>query len=144
MSAYINKAVEYNYSRILHAPCRWESMKPYKVDLTFQQFLKCIADGNNDMHWIPQSSLCNVCHIKFDFIGHMETVDSDAALVIANIGLNVSYPHSFASKKHLTKEMIEEWYQTVPKDVLKKLISRFQYDFELHGYSKQPPGRPDA
>lgn len=115
-------------------------MKPYKPNLTFQQFLTCIADGSNDMHWTPQWKLCNVCEINFDFIGHLDTVDEDAAHVISEIGLNVTYPHSFASK---TKQDINEWYKALPKELLLKLQKRYQYDFELHGWDPRPPGRPD-
>lgn len=141
VSAYINKAVEYNYSRILHTPCRHESMNPYKADLTFKQFLYCIADGSEDMHWTPQWRLCNVCQIKFDFIGHLDTVHEDAAHVIQEIGLNVTYPHSFASK---LKKSNEEWYKDLPSDLLSRLKKRYEYDFDLHGWDPQPPGRTDV
>ena len=64
VSAYINEAVEYNYSRILHTPCKWESMKPYKSDpLAFCQFLTCIAPGSDDMRWTPQGKLGGVCSL---------------------------------------------------------------------------------
>ena len=140
VSAYINKAVDYNYSRITHSPCRWESMKPYKPDLTFEEFLTCVAEGSKDMHWIPQWRLCNLCRINFDFIGHMETVKTDAAYVIAKIGLNASYPHSFPSKKYSAKKVISEWYKKIPIPLLQKLSLRYKIDFALHGYSDQPPG----
>ncbi|XP_067935102.1 carbohydrate sulfotransferase 14-like [Watersipora subatra] len=143
VSAYINKAVEYNYSRILHTPCRWESMEPYKPDLTFEQFLTCIADGSREMHWAPQWYLCNICRIKFDFIGHMETVKEDAAFVLSAIGLKATYPHSFASTKYSTKEVMTEWYQSIPKSLLQRLAVIYTHDFELHGYSRNPPGRED-
>lgn len=141
VSAYINKAVEYNYSRILHSPCRWESMKPYKEDLTFQQFLECIATGrSNDVHWRPQWKLCNFCDLTYDFIGHLETVHEDAQAVIDRIGLNVQYPHSFASKLHKKKE---EWYANLPMELLIRLKDMYRFDFELHGFDKNPPGRTD-
>ena len=143
VSAYINKAIEYNYSRTLHTPCKWESMEPYKPDLTFSQFLTCIAAGSDEMHWIAQWRLCNVCHVKFDFIGHMETVEEDAAHVIAQIRVNATYPHSFPSKKYSTKKVMKDWYKGLSADLLQKLIRKYQYDFELHGYDKQPPGRTD-
>ena len=142
VSAYINKAVEYNYSRILHTPCKWESMEPYKSEpLTFRQFLTCIAQGSDDMHWTPQWKLCDVCSIKYDFIGHLDTVSEDAAKVISDIGLNVTYPHSFASK---LKKTNEEWYKDIPVDILKKLQTKYQYDFELNGWNPEPPGRSDV
>ncbi|XP_067950250.1 carbohydrate sulfotransferase 14-like [Watersipora subatra] len=143
VSAYINKAVEYNYSRELHTPCSWESLEPYKPDLTFEQFLTCINGGSQDMHWFPQSSLCNVCRVKFDFIGHLETVQEDAEFVIKHLGLNGTYPHSFASKKYSTKEVMEEWYQSIPATLLKSLARLYELDFMLHGYNPKPPGRND-
>lgn len=119
-------------------------MEPYKPNLTFKQFLTCIAQGSTDIHWLPQLRLCNVCEIGFDYIGHLETVDTDAAAVIARIGINATFPHSFASNKHYkTKMVMKKFYKWIPADLLRTLIVKYKYDFELHGYDKHPPGRSD-
>ena len=73
----------------------------------------------------------------------METVEEDAAAVIKSIGLNVTFPHSFPSVKHKTKQVIDTWYKDLPRELLVSLQKRFQTDFEMHGFSKRPPGRQD-
>jgi len=35
-----------------------------------------------DHHWIPQSEVCRVCKIRYDFIGHYETLHKDADFVV--------------------------------------------------------------
>jgi len=140
VSAYINKAVEYNYSRILHTPCKWERMKPYKADITFKQFLECIAHGSRDVHWTPQWKLCSFCSISYDYIGHLETVKNDAAQVLQHLDINLTYPQIFSSKMH--KEL-STWYADLPAKLLRQIFTLFKYDFLLHGYDSAPPGRED-
>jgi len=38
-----------------------------------------------DHHWRPQYNLCRPCHIKYDFIGHYETLHQDAEHVLRQI-----------------------------------------------------------
>lgn len=33
-------------------------------------------------HWIPYTSLCRICETRFKFIGHLETLDEDAEVLI--------------------------------------------------------------
>lgn len=121
-------------------------MDPYKPNLSFEQFLRCIAESKTpDMHWTPQWKLCNFCSITYDFIGHLDTVREDSSYVISKIGLNASYPHSFPSKtKFKDKKSVSDWYADLPVDLLKKLQLRFKYDFEMHGFNPQPPNRDDV
>ena len=50
----------------------------------FTDFIRYVADPVNDpktanQHWRPQSELCHPCHIDYDFIGHYDTIQQDAA-----------------------------------------------------------------
>lgn len=117
-------------------------MTPYREDLTFEQFLTCISQSQKDMHWIPQWRLCDVCGIKYDFIGHLDTVNEDAQYVIDSLGFNLTYPHAFPSKAYKGLSL-EEWYKDLPVTLLKKLQKVYLFDFELHGFDKTPPGRTD-
>lgn len=118
-------------------------MEPYRPNLTFEQFLRCIIESKqSDMHWTPQWKLCNFCSMTYDFIGHLDTVKEDSSYVISKLGLNVSYPHSFPSKTFKAKK-IADWYADLPADLLQQLYLRFKYDFQMHGFNPQPPNRDD-
>jgi len=56
----------------------------------FREFIRYIVDpatsrSGFNSHWRPQSSVCLPCQIDYDFIGHFETLTSDAAAVLARI-----------------------------------------------------------
>lgn len=145
VSAYINKALDWNYTRILHTPCEWESMKPYRPPISFVQFLQCISDHARakkklDMHWTPMWMLCDFCQINYNAVGHMETVSADAQYVIERLALNIEFPRIFSSRSHNTSDVLHSWYAAVPADVIQELRKLYKYDFLFHGYSDIPPG----
>lgn len=149
VSAYINKAIDWNYTRIMHQPCSWENEIPYKESISFLQFLKCIAESEAhstgmDMHWTPMWRLCDFCQLHYDYIGHMETVAEDAKYIIEKKDLKVVFPRAFYSKAFRTRDVLKEWYKAVPCSVIESLRKLYAFDFLLHGYSDIPPGWSDA
>ena len=138
---YVNRAVSSDYKKEIHAVCKWKDLDLDKPGLTFERFLRCIASGTDDKQWKPQWMLCNVCSTAFSFIGHMETGENDATSVLSTLGFNKNFSHMFASEMHRS---MEAFYLDIPPDLLKKLVEKYQFDFELYGYDKQPPGRDDV
>ena len=64
------------------------SLKRYNV--TFAEFVRYVLDQHAagqvlDRHWIPQNELCRVCELRWDFIGHHETLHDDADYVVSKL-----------------------------------------------------------
>lgn len=145
LSAYINKALDWNYTRILHTPCESETMTPYRPPITFTQFLTCIVDRDSigkrlDIHWTPMWQLCDMCQIRYNAIGHMETMAADARHVLASNRLNLTFPRVFSSRAHKPADVARSWYESVPASILRRLQKLYELDFLLNDYSKDPPG----
>ena len=74
----------------------------YELSATFREFVLYLIDPNNTVflndvidhgsaflkwtsvrHWMPFYELSYPCHVDYDVIAHMETIDDDARLVNA-------------------------------------------------------------
>lgn len=41
-----------------------------------------------DHHWSPYDKLCHFCHIKYDYIAKLETIEADAYRLMSHLGLD--------------------------------------------------------
>ena len=106
-------------------------------NVTFTEFLTFILSVSNpltrDVHWRQIHQLCFPCAFEFNFIGHFETLEEDAAYLLKKAGLDdrVTFPpvrSSQASSDFMT------YYSQVPREVIFKLGEAFRSDFEMFGY----------
>lgn len=109
------------------------------IHIEFVEFLQYVADLPSDpsafdVHWRRIWDLCRPCDIDYDFIGHVETIETDAKFVFEHL-LKVPYnqfifPHSNSVPTHNLKDI----FQNIPKDLKQKLYEIYQQDFDLFGY----------
>jgi hypothetical protein len=69
---------------------------------TFPEFVQYILDEWSaghvlDRHWRPQSDLCSPCLVQYDFVGHQETLASDAAHILSVLRRRATPPLSYDS-----------------------------------------------
>jgi hypothetical protein len=62
----------------------------------FDEFVRYIVDPANkpsdfNFHWRPQFDLCLPCRINYDFVGHLETLQTDAHAVLTRLGPPASH-----------------------------------------------------
>ncbi|KAK3610208.1 hypothetical protein CHS0354_038848 [Potamilus streckersoni] len=150
LSAYINKFTENetefyeNYGRKI--------IKHYRVspnvksiekghDVKFEEFLRYITDksvwGNNHEHWIQYERLCHPCHVQYDVIGKMESIDEDTDYLLQYLGASskVKFPkRSDSTTKRKTKNELSKYYQGIPKDLLERVLQEFRRDYVLFDY----------
>lgn len=106
-------------------------------NVTFAEFLRFIVTSSNyltrDDHWRQYEHLCFPCTLKFDFIGHFETLADDVAYVLKKAGFNerVTFP-PFRSSRVLSNFMT--YYSQVPREIILRLGEAFRNDFEMFGY----------
>ena len=102
------------------------SKHPYK-NFTFEEFLRFILYLGPDItmdqmkdHWLPYSSFTSPCQMKFDFIGHFETLGEDGPIIINRLGIEdvVQFPEIHSSK---AVEKLQKEYAKIPVDLILKV-----------------------
>lgn len=110
----------------------------------FSDFVRYVANPTrnprtSNQHWRPQSDLCHPCHIQYDFIGHYDTIQTDAAVVINRIGAadKVRFPFEDPDNKrrmHTNELVMEAIAKSSADDVARLRTSVYAEDFELFGF----------
>ena len=154
VSAYRDKLAEHDYRHLdvtivqKYRPHEYNaSMKRYNV--TFAEFVRYVLDEHAagrelDRHWIPQNELCRVCQLRWDFIGHHETLLEDADYVVSklksrimNIGqrsrvANITFPADGGHRK--SSDFLKQMYASVPAAHVKLLYQLYADDYALLGF----------
>ena len=101
----------------------------------FTNFMKYVSRTKTyNIHWSPNTAICNPCHFHFDYLIHQESFGSDIMNMFKE--QNVHYPKRI---KPLVQKEGSSYYKDVLKDVnpdvLKAFLKRFKMDFLLFGYN---------
>ena len=89
--------------------------------------------------------MCQPCYIGYNFIGHYETLYSDADAVLAklNSGRNESlkttvkiFPRSDPNNEwhEGSGSLMNKYYSQIPTSDIRELYKVFSLDYELFGY----------
>lgn len=114
-------------------------------DVTFPEFIKYIGHiGDSGFsfnpHWEPYHIRCDPCRIRYDFIGKMETMESDIRQVFNTIlKLPSTYRFPNARHGHTGGAITRKYYKSISKQDLKRVIKVYTKDFDLFQYSKTIP-----
>ncbi|XP_072899586.1 carbohydrate sulfotransferase 10 isoform X1 [Hemitrygon akajei] len=116
--------------------------------LQFDDFIRYLGDPNHKwldvkigesiIHWATYVELCAPCEIKYDIIGHHETLEKDAPYIIKKAGISnlVSYPQIPPGITKYNRTKVEQYFAGISKRDIKRLAARFQGDFKLFGYAE--------
>lgn len=113
--------------------------------LNFEKFVTFVLnefDTNTQtygsLHWWPFTRLCGLCHVRYDFIGTLETLDSDAQyLANKSPELATALPILKAKKNAdsgKTAVMSRHYFAQLPQSLVTKLYNAYQDDFQVAGY----------
>ena len=132
---HFSKIVLLRYDRLIK--------QRYRMPNSSKEFVKLIIDPRTkrpfNIRWRPYHEKCLPCEVRYDFIGHYETLQQDISYVLHKIGLNVTLLHVNPSNRHernsstyphiVTKQMA-----TLSHDEIRKLVGVYRRDFNLFGY----------
>ncbi|XP_069747131.1 carbohydrate sulfotransferase 10 isoform X3 [Narcine bancroftii] len=116
--------------------------------IQFDDFIRYLGDPNHKwldvkigesiIHWATYVELCAPCEIKYDVIGHHETLEKDAPYIIKKAGINhlVSYPQIPPGITAYNRTKIDKYFTGISKRDVKRLAARFRGDFKLFGYAE--------
>ena len=109
-------------------------------NVTFSEFVQYYSGDvkARNPHWRQYEDLCHPCVINYDFIGHLETLEEDASLLLKMAGIEdrVKFPpmHNSTSSRE-----IFSYYSTVAPEYITRLAEQYRNDFELFGYEYLGP-----
>lgn len=117
--------------------------------LRFDDFVRYLGDsegrgrldrqfGAYIIHWVTFSELCAPCQIRYDVIGHHETLEQDAPHVLRRALVDglVSYPHIPPGITKYNRTKVQKYFRGIGKRDVRRLYDRYRGDFELFGYAR--------
>ena len=107
--------------------------------VSFSEFIQYFSnDISRNQHWRQYEKLCHPCVIDYDFIGHLETLEDDAPLLLKMAGLDdrVTFPpiHKATGESEVLK-----YYSQIPPRYITRLGELYRSDFEMFGYEYLGP-----
>ena len=103
---------------------------------TFKEFtIWLIRTETYDPHWYPVTKLCHPCSIRYNFIGKMETLLTDAKQVVNHIGSHTQFPATWSDGyKVSSNNLMFQLFSTLNANQIKGLYEFYQEDFEAFDY----------
>jgi len=108
---------------------------------TFKEVVLFLTDPRTErpfnLRWVPFHEACLPCEVRYDFIGHYETLREDVDYVLKKTGMQEIQlvphnPSDVNSSSIVSKEMA-----TLSSDEIRKLVDIYRLDFLLFGYSME-------
>ena len=99
---------------------------------------KVISYGS--YHWMPFTDFCGICDIDFDFVGKLETLESDVQLLseLFPKKLDPKTLEIFSSKQNSSPGRSEQTtkyaFSKLSKTLIKDLYKIYKSDFIIGGY----------
>ena len=145
LSAYKNKFIQLpGYSAKIRQVII-QDLRPHDFDpngenyISFAEFIQYFSNNiSRNQHWRQFEDLCHPCVIDYDFIGHLETLEDDAPLLLKKAGIDdrATFPpiHKATGESEVLK-----YYSQIPQSYINKLGELYRSDFEMFGYEYLGP-----
>ncbi|UJR34979.1 hypothetical protein I4U23_027758 [Adineta vaga] len=104
---------------------------------TFEHFITYMLSTGlrADVHWQPYTKLCQVCLLKYNFIGKYETIEEDLNRFISYLGMKPDeWNKKTYEKTGKTKENYQLLYSNLSQQTICNLKRFYRDDFHLFDY----------
>jgi hypothetical protein len=104
---------------------------------SFAHFIEYLMSHSirNDVHWQPYSNLCQVCRLKYNFIGKYETMEADLEQLLSTMGLDgAMWKHKSTYSTGRSKDAYRVMYTALPDRIVCFLQYFYRYDVQLFDY----------
>ena len=111
---------------------------------TFVQFVIFEIQSNTisygSLHWWPYTQLCDLCHVKYDFIGKVENWHSNILYLLKRDEFSAFDLKSLISQKfNKNQEKTNEdtslaYFKQLNPHLIIKLYNLYKFDFLIGGY----------
>ncbi|XP_041840065.1 carbohydrate sulfotransferase 12-like isoform X1 [Melanotaenia boesemani] len=109
---------------------------------TFQQFITYLLDPETEKesifneHWRQVYRLCHPCQVKYNFIGRLETLETDAEQLLKDLKVDHLLRFPSGARNRTATSWEKDWFAQIPITKRRELYKLYQPDFELFGYPK--------
>ncbi|TRY90161.1 hypothetical protein DNTS_033348 [Danionella cerebrum] len=113
--------------------------------VTFREFIHYLLDVHRpvgmDIHWEATNQLCRPCHLHYDFIGKVETLEEDANFLLRKIGApeNLTYP-SFKDGNpkaaRTSTQITQQYFSQLNASERQRAYDFYYMDYLMFNYSK--------
>ena len=111
--------------------------------ISFSEFIQYFSKNvTRNQHWQQYEKICHPCVVNYDFIGHLETMEEDAPIMLrmAGIDAHVTFPPNHNSTYNSTGlSQVLEYYSQVPTRYITRIGELYRSDFEMFGYEYLGP-----
>ncbi|KAK5865782.1 hypothetical protein PBY51_020024 [Eleginops maclovinus] len=114
-----------------------EGIKP-----TFQQFITYLLDPETEKesifneHWRQVYRLCHPCQVKYDFIGRLESLETDAAYLLKLLEVDHLLHFPSGARNRTAASWERDWFAQIPIAIRRELYKLYEPDFAMFGYPK--------
>ena len=127
----------------------------------FAQFVQFVVDSHEagktlDAHYRPQIEYCRPCDIKYDFIGHYDTIEPESQYVLDIIqgptaernisGLmtnrrrfNGTFPGAQKWRQRRSGDYVARMWTELSYKTQRRLLETYKYDYEFFGFKSPKP-----
>ncbi|TNN86042.1 Carbohydrate sulfotransferase 12 [Liparis tanakae] len=112
------------------------------VKPSFQQFVAYLLDPETETesvfneHWRQVYRLCHPCQVKYDFIGRLETLETDAEHLLKLLEVDHLLRFPSGARNRTAASWERDWFAQIPVAMRRELYELYQPDFEMFGYPK--------
>ncbi|KAM3864645.1 carbohydrate sulfotransferase 12-like [Diretmus argenteus] len=109
---------------------------------TFQQFMTYLLDPETEKeaafneHWRQVYRLCHPCQVQYDFIGRLETLETDSEQLLRILGVDHLLRFPTGARNRTAASWERDWFTQIPMAMRRELYKLYEPDFELFGYPK--------
>ncbi|XP_075947643.1 carbohydrate sulfotransferase 12-like isoform X3 [Anarhichas minor] len=109
---------------------------------TFQQFITYLLDAETEResifneHWRQVYRLCHPCQVKYDFIGRLETLETDAEHLLKLLEVDQLLRFPSGARNRTAASWERDWFAQIPITMRRELYKLYEPDFEMFGYPK--------
>ncbi|XP_071770595.2 carbohydrate sulfotransferase 12-like [Centroberyx gerrardi] len=107
---------------------------------TFQQFITYLLDPETERetafneHWRQVYRLCHPCQVQYDFIGRLETLETDSEQLLRILGVDHLLRFPTGARNRTAASWERDWFAQIPMAMRRELYKLYEPDFELFGY----------
>ena len=105
----------------------------FAIDLIFRTKDSWFHAGVTSRHWSTSTFLCRVCSINWDFIGKMETIESDSEKIMQQAGLGGKIHLGLHAPSNGLEKMVN-YFKGWSKEMLLSIYDLYEEDFQIFGY----------
>lgn len=80
--------------------------------------------------------LCHPCQIKYDFIGRLETLETDAEQLLKLLRVEHLVRFPSGSRNRTATSWERDWFAQIPLTMRRELYKLYEPDFKMFGYPK--------